>query len=118
MGELDADGIKLKEDEDTEEMVGQEEGGEADRAEQRLLPVHDVKEDGVQVEHGHSTFDSRKEEDEDREEEEGRLCLVDEGDVEDDQVHVVANHHQLLQQDDHKGIYVDNATTEEHGRGS
>ena len=86
-----------------------------DRAEQRLLPVNDVKEDRVQVEHGHRALDGREKEDEEREEEEGGLCLVDQGDVEDDQVQVVANHDQLLQQDDHKGIYVDNATTEEHG---
>ena len=118
MGELDANRVKLKEDEDTEEMVGQEEGGEVDRAEQRLLPVNDVKEDRVQVEHGHRALDGREEEDEEREEEEGGLCLVDQGDVEDDQVQVVANHDQLLQQDDHKGINVDNASTEEHGRDS
>ena len=28
---------------------------------------------------------------------------------------VVADHDQLLQQDDHKGIYVDNTTIKEHG---
>lgn len=78
MCELDADGVKLKEDEDTEEMVDEEEGGEADRAEQRLLPVNDVEEDGVQVEHGHGAFGGREEEDEEWEEEEGGLCLVDE----------------------------------------
>ena len=115
MPKLDADGVKLKEDEDTEEMVEEEEGGEVDRAEQRLLPVNDVEEDGVQVEHGHGAFHGREEEDEEWEEEEGGLSLVDEGDVEDDQVKVVADHDQLLQQDDHKGIYVDNATTKEHG---
>ena len=118
MRELDADGVKLKEDKDTEEVVEEEEGGEVDRAEQRLLPVNDVEEDGVQVEHGHGAFDGREEEDEEWEEEEGRLSLVDEGEVEDDQVKVVADHDQLLQQDDHEGIYVDNASTEEHGRGS
>merc|ERR1719264_2424272 len=87
MRELDADGVKLKEDKDTEEVVEDEEGGEVDRAE----------------------------EDEEWEEEEGGLSLVDEGDVEDDQVKVVADHDQLLQQDDHEGIYVDNTTTKEHG---
>jgi len=30
---MDANGVKLKEDEDTEEMVEEKEGGEADRAE-------------------------------------------------------------------------------------
>ena len=96
-------------------MVEEEEGGEADRAEQRLLPVNDVEEDGVQVENGHGAFSGREEEDEEWEEEEGGLRLVDEGDVEDDQVKVVADHDQLLQEDDHEGVYVENATTEEHG---
>ena len=87
-----------------------------DRAEQRLLPVNDVKEDRVQVEHGHRALDGREEEDEEREEEEGGLCLVDQGDVEDDQVQVVADHHQLLQAGDHEGVKVDGATMQEHRR--
>lgn len=82
------------------------------------MPVNDVEEDCVQVEHGHDAFDGREEEDEEWEEEEGGLCLVDEGDVEDDKVKVVPDHDQLLEQDYHEGVYVDNATTEEHGRDS
>ena len=115
MGELDSDGIKLKEDKDTEEMVDECGGVEVDGGKERLLPLLDVEEDSVEVEHGDGALDSGEEEGGDGEEEEGGLRLVDQGDVEDDQVKVVADHHHLLQQDDPKGIYVDNITIREHG---
>ena len=49
MGKLDANGVKLEEDEDREKMVDDDDGGEAGGGEQRLLPVAHLEEDGVQA---------------------------------------------------------------------
>ena len=58
MGERDSDGIKLKEDKDTEEMVDECGGVEVDGGKERLLPLLDVEEDSVEVEHGDGALDS------------------------------------------------------------
>ena len=96
MDKLDANGVKLKKYEDREEVVDDDGGGEAGRGEQRLLPIAHLEEDGVQVEQGGRALLGGEDEDDEREEKKSGLGLVDQGHVEDGQVQVVADHHQLL----------------------
>ena len=116
MGKLDANRVKLEENEDREEMVDDDGGGEAGRGEQRLLPVAHLEEDGVQVEQGGRALLGGEDEHDEREKKKSGLGLVDQGHVEDDQVQVVADHNQLLQPGDHEGVKVDGATMREHRR--
>ena len=116
MGKLDANGVELEEDEDREKMVDDDGGGETDRGEQRLLPVAHLEEDSVQVEQGDRALLGGEDEDDERKKKKSGLGLVDQGHVEDDQVQVVADHHQLLQAGDHEGVKVDGATMQEHRR--
>ena len=117
MGKLDANRVKLEENEDREKMVDDDCGWEAGRGgEQRLLPVAHLEEDGVQVEQGGRALLGGEDEHDEREEKKSGLGLVDQGHVEDDQVQVVADHHQLLQPGDHEGVKVDGATMQEHRR--
>ena len=118
--EVDADVVELFKEEDTEEVVGEEGGEEADVAalSEDPLPLVDVPVHGVEVGHHHPALQHRDQENRQRQQQQRRLRAVKQLGMEDDEVEVVADHDQLLQHDDTEGVGEHDATVAEGGRGA